>query len=125
MAIDSADGLLRRCAVPSDIAARRGLLRPGRARRREHPPSPLVRGAARAHAVGTHRESAMNCIACGREGHNSAGCPLQLWKWAAPAPVAQAAPMAARAALAPALPGQPALHLDSHDRAREAWLQFA
>lgn len=62
----------------------------------------------------------MHCIACGREGHNSARCPLQLWKREPPAPRPAAAPAVQRAA--PAAP--PLCRLDSHDRSREAWLQF-
>lgn len=59
----------------------------------------------------------MHCIACGREGHNSARCPLQLWKREAPA---------APAAVIPASGAQPVRrHIDSHDRAREAWLPSA
>lgn len=62
----------------------------------------------------------MHCIACGREGHNSSRCPLQLWRQVAPAPMAVPAPLA-RSAVAPTAP----CRLDSHDRTREAWLQFS
>ncbi|RCW67997.1 hypothetical protein [Pseudorhodoferax soli] len=60
----------------------------------------------------------MHCIACGREGHNSARCPLQLWKREAPAPVPAAPPAVQRAGR----PERPVCRLDSHDRSREAWL---
>ncbi|MGC3984104.1 MAG: hypothetical protein QM777_04895 [Pseudorhodoferax sp.] len=62
----------------------------------------------------------MHCIACGREGHNSARCPLQLWRREAPAPMPAAAPAAQRAERA--VP--PLCRLDSHDRSREAWPAF-
>ncbi len=62
----------------------------------------------------------MQCIACGREGHPSARCPLQLWKREAPVP----RPAAAHAAQRPAPTAPPLCRLDSHDRSREAWLHL-
>lgn len=63
---------------------------------------------------------AMLCIACGREGHNSSRCPLQLWRRLVPAPAPAPTP-ASRSAAPPR--ARPCV-MDSHDRTREPWLQF-
>jgi hypothetical protein len=80
----------------------------------------LARPCAPAQAGGDSKECAMNCIACGREGHNSSRCSLQLWRHAQAARVPAPAP----AVRPPALVGG-LCTLQSHDRSREAWLALS